>query len=122
MGFTLEMTTPEKLTAERERQRKRQEIARRMAEPIKGCGEIHAQPQLDVGQTGQMDLFNPIVENSGKEHDMKNAWGNFMCRVHYCGPAFGWAVYRGMAQMKSGLTKNAAENLCRRLNNERSAQ
>ena len=60
MQLALEMATPSQLAKERERERQRREIARRLAAPIKGCGEIHVQPQFDMGQTGQMDLFSPI--------------------------------------------------------------
>ena len=49
---------------------------------------------------------------------MKNAWKDFTCRVFYCGPVIGWAVYRGNAEMKSHLTRDAAERLCRMLNGE----
>jgi len=60
--FTLESATPSALTAEQERQRQREEITRRIARPIKGSGPVNVQPQFDIGQTGQMDLFSPIME------------------------------------------------------------
>jgi len=63
MNLTLEITTPSQLARERERREQRAEIARRMARPIKGNGTVHVQPQFDLGQTGQMDLFNPITES-----------------------------------------------------------
>ena len=63
MDFMLEPTSPRELAQERERQRQRAEIARRLARPLRGCGEINVQPQFDLGQTGQLDLFNPIEIN-----------------------------------------------------------
>lgn len=60
-SFALESATPSQLAAEKERQRQREEIARRLARPLKGSGPVNVQPQLDVGQTGQMDLFAPII-------------------------------------------------------------
>ena len=63
LSFALEMTTPSALTAEQERQRQREEIARRIARPLKGNGAVNVQPLFDLGQTGQTDLFNPIVES-----------------------------------------------------------
>lgn len=62
--FALESVTPAALSAEKERQRQREEIARRIAQPLKGSGRVEVQPQFDLGQTGQMDLFAPIVERT----------------------------------------------------------
>ena len=64
-AFELESVTAATLDAERERERQRREITRRMAAPIKGCGQINVQPQFDLGAAsdGQMDLFSPIVED-----------------------------------------------------------
>ena len=59
---------------------------------------------------------------------MKNALENFRCRVCYCGPIFGWCVYRGKAQMSFGdvrqgpMTREEAEKICRRLNGEEVAK
>ena len=64
--FALENATPAELTAEQERQRQREEIARRIAKPLKGNGAVNVQPQFDLGQTGQMDLFAPIMEEAAK--------------------------------------------------------
>ena len=60
--FVLESATLSQLAAEQERQRQREEIARRIAKPLKGGGSVNVQPQFDLGQTGQMDLFAPIAE------------------------------------------------------------
>jgi len=64
--FALENATPSELTAEQERQRQREEIARRIVRPLKGNGAVNVQPQFDLGQTGQMDLFAPIMEETAK--------------------------------------------------------
>lgn len=64
--FVLENATPAELTAEQERQKQREEIARRIAKPLKGNGAVNVQPQFDLGQTGQMDLFSPIMEEAAK--------------------------------------------------------
>jgi len=64
--FALENATPSELTAEQERQRQREEIARRIVRPLKGNGAVNVQPQFDLGQTGQMDLFAPIMEEAEK--------------------------------------------------------
>ena len=62
--FALENATPAELAAEQERQKQREEIARRIAKPIKGNGAVNVQPQFDLGQTGQTDLFAPIMERT----------------------------------------------------------
>lgn len=54
---------------------------------------------------------------------MKDVWRNFKCRVCYCGPVFGWCVYRGPAEMsfrgvRQPMTREEAEKICRRLNGE----
>lgn len=66
MNLTLEITTPSQLARERERREQQAEIARRLARPLKGSGAVNVQPMFDLGQTGQMDLFNPIVERSAQ--------------------------------------------------------
>ena len=60
--FGLERATMREINQERERQRQRAEIARRMAKPLRGGGPVDVQPLFDLGQTGQMDLFTPIME------------------------------------------------------------
>ena len=63
-GFVLESATAEQLRREDERRVMREKIARRLAAPLKGSGKVEIQPQFDLGQTGQQDLFEPIVEGS----------------------------------------------------------
>jgi len=59
---------------------------------------------------------------------MKNVWKNFRCRVCYCGPTFGWCVYRGNVQMsfrnvrQSPMSREDVEIVCRRLNGEEVAK
>ena len=62
--FALESATAEQLRREDERRAMREKIARRLAAPLKGNGKVEIQPQFDLGQTGQMDLFAPIMEGS----------------------------------------------------------
>lgn len=62
--FALESATAEQLRREDERRAMREKIARRLAAPLKGCGRVEIQPQFDLGQIGQQDLFEPIVEGS----------------------------------------------------------
>ena len=62
MQLALEMATPSQLARERERREQQAEIARRLARPLRGGGAVNVQPLFDLGQTGQTDLFNPIVE------------------------------------------------------------
>ena len=35
----------------------------RRTAPLKGGGAVNVQPEMDLGQTGQQDLFSPIAEN-----------------------------------------------------------
>jgi len=59
---------------------------------------------------------------------MKSVWKDFRCRVCYCGPIFGWCVYRGSSQMtvcnvrQGPMTREEAEKICRRLNGEEVAK
>ena len=64
IGFAFESVTAEQLRREDERRAMREKIARRLAAPLKGSGRIEIQPQFDLGQMGQMDLFAPIMERS----------------------------------------------------------
>lgn len=61
MQLALEIATPSQLAGERERREQRAEIARRLARPLRGSGAVNVQTLFDLGQTGQMDLFNPIA-------------------------------------------------------------
>lgn len=62
----LESATPDQLTKEREHERQRKEIAKRIASPLRGDGCVNVQPQFDLGQTGRMDLFSPIAFGGSK--------------------------------------------------------
>ena len=61
-GFRLESSTPQQIAAEEARRREQAEIKRRQEAPLKGSGAVNVQPEMDLGQTGQQDLFSPIAE------------------------------------------------------------
>ena len=61
-GFQLESATPQQIAAEEARRREQAEIKRRQEAPLKGSGAVNVQPEMDLGQTGQQDLFSPIAE------------------------------------------------------------
>lgn len=60
-GFRLESVTAEQITADERKSREKAEIKKRQEAPLKGSGQIHVQPEMDLGQTGQQDLFSPIA-------------------------------------------------------------
>ncbi len=73
----LESVTAEQLSDEKRRQQERDAVKAGIEKPIKGSGEVNVQPEMDLGQTGQTDLFSPIVPNkpapAPKTIVMKNA-------------------------------------------------
>lgn len=62
-GFRLESVTAEQIAAEEKKRREKAEIKKRQEAPLKGSGAVNVQPEMDLGQTGQQDLFSPIAEN-----------------------------------------------------------
>lgn len=61
--LALESVTAEQLTAEEKKRKEKAEIKKRKETPLKG-GTVNIQPEMDLGQTGQQNLFSPIVEAS----------------------------------------------------------
>ncbi len=62
-GFQLESVTAEQITAEQKKRAEKEAIKKRQEAPLKGSGAVNVQPEMDLGQTGQQDLFPPIAEN-----------------------------------------------------------
>lgn len=62
-GFQLESVTAEQITAEEKKRAEKEAIKKRQETPLKGSGAVNVQPEMDLGQTGQQDLFSPIVKN-----------------------------------------------------------
>jgi len=61
--LSLESVTAEQITAEEKKRREKAEIKKRQEAPLKGSGAVNVQPEMDLGQTGQQDLFSPIAES-----------------------------------------------------------
>ena len=59
----LESPTAKQLEEEKKKQEERDKIKEGLAKPIRGSGQVHVQPEMDLGQTGQQDLFSPIAES-----------------------------------------------------------
>lgn len=64
-GLQLESPTAEQLAEEERKRREKEAIKNGQEKPIKGSGAVNVQPEMDLGQTGQQDLFSPIVPNEG---------------------------------------------------------